>query len=319
MNVVVFGSINLDLVARSPRIPVPSETLTGYSFASVPGGKGANQAVAVARLSVPTQMVGRVGGDAFGQDLLKGLQASGVNCDRIQIDRSTHSGVALITVDDASENSIVVIPGANGKVDQSDIDRLQAVLSDRPTPQVLLLQLEIPLPMVISAAQVARSAGVTVILDPAPARSDLPSDLYPLIDILTPNQVEAGQLTGLPVSDFESATQAAIVLQRRGVKTVIVKLGKQGALCHSETETFQIPSFPVQAIDTVAAGDAFNGGLAAAIAIGMPFRQATTQAAAVAALAVTKAGAQPSLPTKAELAEFLTHYQVSSSSNATTI
>jgi ribokinase len=308
MNVVVFGSINLDLVARSPRIPVPGETLTGHSFASVPGGKGANQAVAVARLGLPTQMVGRVGGDAFGQDLLQGLQASGVNCDRIQIDRSTHSGVALITVDDASENSIVVIPGANGKVDRSDIDRLQSVLIDRPTPQVLLLQLEIPLPMVIAAAQVARSAGATVILDPAPARSDLPSDLYPLIDILTPNQVEAEQLTGLPVNDFDSATQAAIVLQRRGVKTVIVKLGKQGALCHSQTETFQISSFPVQAIDTVAAGDAFNGGLAAAIAIAMPFRQATTQAAAVAALSVTKAGAQPSLPTKAELAEFLTHY-----------
>ena len=305
MSVVVFGSINLDLVARSPRIPVPGETLTGNSFETIPGGKGANQAVAVARLGVPTQLVGRVGGDAFGQTLLQGLQDSGVGCDRVTIDPSTHSGVALITVDAASENSIVVIPGANGKVDRSDIDRLQAVLNADPIPKVLLLQLEIPLPMVIAAAETAQAAGVTVILDPAPARSDLPDALYPLIDIITPNQVEAGQLAGFPVSDFESARAAAIVLRQRGIRTVIVKLGKQGALCLSEAETYQIPSFPVQAIDTVAAGDAFNGGLAAAIATGMAFRQATTQAAAVAALSVTRAGAQPSLPTKAELAAFL--------------
>jgi ribokinase len=305
MSVIVFGSINLDLVARSPRIPAPGETLTGDSFETLPGGKGANQAVAVARLDVPTQLVGRVGGDAFGQTLLQGLRESGVGCDRVRIDPSTHSGVALITVDATSENSIVVIPGANGKVDQSDIDRLQAALAHNPAPTVLLLQLEIPLPMVIAAAHAAHAAGVTVILDPAPARSDLPDELYALIDIATPNQIEAGQLSGVPVRDFESAAQAAIVLKRRGVRTVIVKLGKAGALCLSESETFQIPSFPVSAVDTVGAGDAFNGGLAAAIATGMSFRQAITQAAAVAALSVTKAGAQPSLPTKAELAAFL--------------
>jgi ribokinase len=308
MSIVVFGSINLDLVARSPRIPAPGETLTGNSFETIPGGKGANQAVAAARLGVPTQMMGRVGGDAFGQTLLQGLRESGVDCDRVRIDPSTHSGVALITVDAASENSIVVIPGANGNVDQSDIDRLQAVLAHDPAPKVLLLQLETPLPMVIAAAQAAQAAGVTVILDPAPARSDLPNELYGLIDIATPNQIEAEQLTGFPVREFESAASAAIALRQRGIRTVIVKLGKQGALCVSETETFQIPSFPVQAIDTVGAGDAFNGGLAAAIASGIPFRQATIQAAAVAALSVTKAGAQPSLPTKAELAEFLARH-----------
>ena len=305
MSVVVFGSINLDLVARSLRIPAPGETLTGDSFETIPGGKGANQAVAVARLGVSTQMVGRVGGDSFGQTLLQGLQENGVGCDRVTTDPSTHSGVALITVDAASENTIVVIPGANGKVDRSDIDRLQVILNADPKPQVLLLQLEIPLPMVIAAAEAAHAAGVTVILDPAPARSDLPDDLYSLIDIVTPNQVEAGQLVGFPVNDFESATAAAILLRQRGIRTVIVKLGRQGALCLSEAEMFQIPSFPVRPIDTVAAGDAFNGGLAAAIATGITFRQATTQAAAVAALSVTKAGAQPSLPTKAELAAFL--------------
>ena len=305
MSVVVFGSINLDLVARSPRIPAPGETLTGDSFETIPGGKGANQAVAVARLGVPTQMVGRVGGDPFGQTLLHGLQESGVGCDRVTIDPSTHSGVALITVDGASENTIVVVPGANGKVDRSDIDQLQVILNADPKPQVLLLQLEIPLPMVIAAAEVAQAAGVSVILDPAPARSDLPEALYSSIDIITPNQVEAGQLAGFPVNDFESATAAAIGLRQLGIRTVIVKLGKRGALYLSEAETFQIPSFPVPAIDTVGAGDAFNGGLAAAIATGMTFRQATTQAAAVAALSVTRAGAQPSMPTKAELAAFL--------------
>jgi ribokinase len=302
MSVVVFGSINMDLVARSPRLPAPGETLVGHSFETVPGGKGANQAVAVARLGIPTEMVGRVGGDAFGQTLLQGLQASGVGCDRVLVDKTTHSGVAVISVDDSSENTIIIIAGANGQVGQADIDRLSTVLSQA---KVLMLQLEVPLAAVVAAAKAAKAAGVTVLLDPAPARSDLPDDLYRYIDIITPNQVETSQLVNFPVTDFNSARQAAEVLHQRGVGTVITKLGKQGALCLSRDETFEIPVFPVKAIDTVAAGDAFNGGLAAGLAAGMPLQQATTQAAAVAALSVTKAGAQPSLPTRDELAAFL--------------
>ncbi len=302
MSVLVFGSINMDLVARTPRLPSPGETLTGHAFETIPGGKGANQAVAVARLGVPVQMVGRVGNDTFGQTLLAGLQADGVGGDRILQDSTTHSGIALISVDDTSENTIIVIPGANGRVDETDVKRLEEVL---PQAQVLLLQLEIPLPAVVAAASAAKQSGVTVILDPAPARTDLPAELYPLVDILTPNQVEAAQLVGFPVTDRDSAIAAAKVLQGRGVTTVIVKLGKQGALCLSADGTFDIPSFPVTAVDTVAAGDAFNGGLAAGLAEGQLLPDATTQATAVAALSVTRAGAQPSLPTRSELDAFL--------------
>lgn len=302
MSVIVFGSINMDLVARTPRIPAPGETLIGHKFETVPGGKGANQAVAVARLGIPTQMVGRVGNDTFGHDLLQGLRASNVDCDYVLTDQTTHSGVALITVDDSSENNIVIIPGANGLVDETDVERLQPLL---PEAKALLLQLEVPLDAVVAAAQAAKQAGVTVILDPAPARTDLPADLYPLIDIVTPNQVETGQLVGFPVTDLETARKAAAVLHKRGVGAVITKLGKRGALCMAQTETFEIPAYSVKAVDTVAAGDAFNGGLAAGLAAGMTLRQATKQASAVAALSVTKAGAQPSLPTRAELDAFL--------------
>jgi ribokinase len=305
MSVLVFGSINMDLVVRTPRIPQPGETLTGHSFETVPGGKGANQAVAVARLGIATRMVGRVGNDQFGQTLVAGLTASGVDCAAVVQDATTHSGVAMITVDDASENNIVIVPGANGKLDQTDIQRLEPLLADA---QVLLLQLEVPLAEVVAAARVAKQAGLTVILDPAPARTDLPPDLYPLIDIITPNQVETGQLVGFPVPDLSTAGQAIQELQRRGVKTVITKLGKQGALCQTETDRFEIPAFPVTAVDTVAAGDAFNGGLAAGLAAGLPLSQAARQAAAVAALSVTKPGAQPSLPTRAELEAFLAEW-----------
>ena len=302
MSVIVFGSINMDLVARTPRLPKPGETLTGHSFEMVPGGKGANQAIAVARLGIPTAMVGRVGNDSFGQRLLTGLKTDGVQCDRVLTDESIHSGVAVIAVDDASENNIIVIPGANGQVGDVDVDRVRELL---PQASVLLLQLEIPINTVIAAAQAAKQLGVTVILDPAPARSVFPPELYSLIDIITPNQVETSQLVGFPVKDQETAMRAATQLHHQGVPTVITKLGKLGAFCLTETETFLIPSFPVKAVDTVAAGDAFNGGLAAGLAAGLSLHQAATQASAVAALSVTKAGAQPSLPTREDLMTFL--------------
>ncbi|WAL58128.1 ribokinase [Thermocoleostomius sinensis] len=304
MSVVVFGSINMDLVVRAPRLPAPGETLMGHSFETVPGGKGANQAVAVARLGIATEMIGRVGHDAFGQTLLQGLQASGVGCNRVLIDQTTHSGVAVISVDDSSENTIIIVPGANGQIDEVDINRLLPVLSQA---KVLMLQLEVPLAAVTAAAKAAKAAGVTVLLDPAPARADLPDELYGYVDLITPNQVETSQLVNFPVTDLAAAEKAAAVLHQRGVETVITKLGKRGALCLSREETFEIPVFPVNAVDTVAAGDAFNGGLAAGLAAGMSLKQAATQAAAVAALSVTKAGAQPSLPTKEDLTVFLSN------------
>jgi ribokinase len=302
MTVLVFGSVNMDLVARTPRLPIPGETLTGYRFDTISGGKGANQAVAAARLGVPTQLVGRVGSDRFGHDLLTRLQGFGVGCDRLLRDELAQSGVAVIEVDDAGENHIIIIPGANGQVDGTDVERLQPLLQ---TAQLLLLQLEIPLTAVIAAAQAAQAAGVTVILDPAPAQTRLPKELYASVNIITPNQVEASQLVGFAVKDAETAAEAASVLRRRGVQTAIVKLGKQGALCQTASETFSISAFPVEVVDTVAAGDAFNGGLAAALAKGLPLRQAVTWASAVAALSVTKAGAQSSLPDLQEVEDFL--------------
>ncbi|NJN85318.1 MAG: ribokinase [Leptolyngbyaceae cyanobacterium SL_7_1] len=302
MSAVVFGSINMDLVARVPRLPLPGETLTGTEFVTLPGGKGANQAVAIARLAVPVQLVGRVGADQFGDRLRQGLEENGVECTGVAIDASTSSGIALIAVDDRAENHIILIPGANGRVDETDIARLGQSL---PHAQLLLLQLEIPLEAVVAAAQQARAIGVAVMLDPAPAPSTLPPDLYPLIDILTPNQVEVAQLVGFPVNDVPSAVRAATQLRQWGVEMVIVKLGSQGAICVSQEGTEIVPAFPVKAIDTVAAGDAFNGGLAAALTEGLSPSQALRWASATAALAVTKAGAQPSLPTRSQLAAFL--------------
>jgi ribokinase len=195
-----------------------------------------------------------------------------------------------------------VIPGANGTVGAADVDRLTQHL---PKATALLLQLEIPLPAVVAAAQAAHSAGVKVILDPAPAQVALPTDLYALISIITPNAIEAAQLVGFPVHDADSAAQAATILQQRGVETVVIKLGATGVFCATAEESFFIPAFKVEAVDTVAAGDAFNGGLAAALAEGLSIREAIVWGAATGALAATKAGAQASLPDRATVEAFL--------------
>lgn len=302
MSVVVFGSINMDLVARSPRLPIPGETLTGYDFSAVPGGKGANQAVAAARLGLPTQMVGRVGSDSFGRELLAHLGWAGVKRDRLYVDPSAHSGVAMIAVDDRAENHIIVVPGANGHVGAEDVLRLKDLLA---SAKVLLLQLEIPLPAVLQAAAAARAMGVKVILDPAPAQTNLPPELYTLIDIITPNQIEAGQLVGFPVPNTEMAAEAALVLRDRGIKTVIIKMGERGVLCISPEERFARPAFAVNAVDTVAAGDAFNGALGAALAEGRSLQQAVAWGTAAGAIAVTRLGAQSAMPSRTELMQFL--------------
>ncbi|MBW4516625.1 MAG: ribokinase [Timaviella obliquedivisa GSE-PSE-MK23-08B] len=296
MSVLVFGSLNMDLVTRTHRLPQAGETIAGYSFETVPGGKGANQAVAVARLEVPVHMGGRVGGDEFGKMLIESLQLAGVNCEGIKVDETTRSGVAAIAIDDSGENHIIIVAGANGQVDASDVDRLPLL-----EIQVLLLQLEIPLAIVLAAAQVAKQAGITVILDPAPAANQLPAELYAAIDILTPNQVEAEQLTGIAVQDQASAILAARRLRQQGIGTVIIKMGAQGALCATAAEEFWVSPFAVRAIDTVAAGDAFNGGLAAALAEGRSLPEACRWAAAAGALATTVKGAQSAMPTRAEL------------------
>jgi len=302
MSIIVFGSINLDLVATTPRLPIAGETLLGHNFFQVPGGKGANQAVALTRLGIPTHMVGRVGTDSFGTDLMYNLQKSGVQTDNISVDETVSSGVAMIAVDDRGENQIIVVPGANGRINQEDIEQLSDLL---PNSTALLLQFEIPMAAVVAAAKVAHLAGVKVILDPAPAQSHVPDELYPLVDIITPNEVEAGQLVGFPVNGEESAKQAAGVLLQRGVKCAIAKLGAKGVFCATAEESFFVPAFPIQVVDTVAAGDAFNGGLAAALYEGLSLHQAVVWGAAAGALAATKPGAQTSLPDRLTFDAFL--------------
>ena len=298
MPILVFGSLNMDLVAQVPRLPQAGETLLGTGFATVPGGKGANQAVAAARLGAPTTMVGRVGNDSFGPLLCDSLRVAGVTTELVVADHGP-SGVALIAVDGVGENQIVVVPGANGHVDASDVGRLPLTAE----ASVLLMQFEIPLMAVQAAAE--RASDHLVIVDPAPARADLSASFYGLIDILTPNQTEASQLTGMEVHDVATAMEAAQILRQRGTSTVIVKLGSQGAVAVSKSEVFHLPAFQVAAVDTVAAGDAFNGGLAVALWEGQSLRESMTWASAVAALSVMNAGAQPSMPTREQVEDFL--------------
>ena len=300
MTVVVFGSINMDLVVRTPRLPAPGETLTGYTFFTAPGGKGATQAVACARLGAPTRMVGRVGDDLFGEQLRASLRSFGVQDDGV-LTTPGPSGVALIAVDDLAENTIVIVPGANGSVSIADIPRLEAVLDGA---RILLVQLEVPIETVVAAARAAHTRGVTVILDPAPALP-LPDELYALADIITPNEHEAATLTGIAVRDDQGAIAAARALIARGARRVAIKLGARGALT-ADTEGEQFwSSFTVTPVDTVAAGDAFNGGLAVALSEGRSFDEAIRWGLAAGALSVTRHGAQPSMPERNEVLTLL--------------
>lgn len=295
---IAFGSINMDLVATTPKLPVPGETLLGHNFFTVPGGKGANQAVALARLGVTTYMVGRVGDDTFGNQLLKTLLAAGVNIENVLVDESARSGVALISIDDAGENQIIVVPGANGCVDSTDVDNLNSLL---PHCRVLLMQFEIPLPTILLAAQAAKRLGVIVILDPAPVLKEIPAELYPLVDVITPNETEIGQLVGFAINDLDAAARATNILLQRGVGCAIAKLGMKGVICATREETFFVPAFPVETVDTVGAGDAFSGGYGG----GYVITTSRSLGAAAGAIAATKSGAQSSMPTKEVLMDFL--------------
>ena len=301
-NIVVLGSLNIDLVTNSPHLPNAGETITGDSFAMNLGGKGANQAIAVSRLGLPCQMVGRIGNDSFGSTLVQSLQHHQVDTTGILIDESVHTGVAMITVDRAGENHIIVIPEANGNLDETDVQRLRPYLEGA---NFLLMQLEIPLFVVEAASKLAQTMGVKVILDPAPAQT-LPLSLYQQIDIITPNTSEAEKLAGFPITDQQSAQKATQYFQEQGVPTPIITLGSQGVYCASGEERLFIPSFEVDSvIDTVAAGDAFNGALAVALSQGMKLENALTFASAAGALTVTKSGAQSALPTQEAVFKFL--------------
>ncbi len=300
MSVIVLGSINMDLVARTSRLPVPGETVPGDGFWTAPGGKGANQAVACARLGAATHMIGRVGDDVFGNALRDELQAAGVDVTDVMTTPGP-SGVAVIAVDAAAENTIIVVPGANAKVGEEDLRRLEEVV---PAARVLLLQLEVPVETVVAAAEIARAAGVTTILDPAPARP-LPQEIYGLVDVITPNESEAAALAGFPVRDEHDARRAAQLLLDRGARSLIVKMGGRGAYVHDGTHGRLLPAFKVVPVDTVAAGDAFNGALAAALSEGLPFDEAVRWGLAGGALSVTRQGAQQAMAGREALLQML--------------
>jgi len=296
--ILVIGSLNADLVVRTPRFPAPGETISGGDLAIIPGGKGANQAVAVARQGTSVAMVGRVGSDSFGPTLIQNLQNNKVDTNLVQISDSA-TGTAIIVVDSSGQNSIVLSPGANDKVTPADVDAVYF-----QDANMLLLQLEIPLETVIHAASVARQNGLRVILNPAPARS-LPDSLLADVDILVPNESELKLLSGQSVTDIDSAASAARTVLAKGVKTVIVTLGSNGALLVTDERIAHIPTFSVDVVDTTAAGDAFIGGLAAALLKGKALEEAVRYGNASGALAATKFGAQPSLPTQDEVEQLL--------------
>ncbi len=301
-NILTLGSLNMDLITRTPRLPAPGETILGTAFSTAPGGKGANQAIAAAKLGAPVKMIGRVGADDFGKMLRHNLNAAGVDTQYLITDAKTATGIASIWVDDAGQNSIIVAPGANARVNRADVDAAAAAFRDA---RVIVAQLEIPLDTVEYAFQLARKHNRLTILNPAPAQP-LTRDLLALADLLIPNETEATLLTGIQTVDFESAQNAARVLRESGARRVLITLGAQGAVWVDDDAPAQsIAPFPVRVVDTTAAGDAFVGALAASLARDNDWTTSLRQASAAGALATTKLGAQPALPTRAELDAFL--------------
>ena len=297
---VVLGSANMDLVVHSSHIAAPGETVLGHAFRQIPGGKGANQAVAAARLGAAVAFVGRVGNDAFGEQLRSCLQNAGIDATCLRSDPNEPTGVALIGVDDRGQNAITVASGANFRVDESDVEDASPFVAEA---SALLLQLEIPPGAVRHAISRARQSGIRVILNPAPASlaDPLPDALLAQIDVLTPNEHEAAALLGYETTDGLDWMDAAARLHARGVKFVIITLGAEGCVLADATGVRHIPAIPVTAVDTTAAGDCFTGALAVALAEGRSPDAAAGFAAAAAAISVTRSGAQPSLPFRSEV------------------
>lgn len=298
VKVAVVGSLNMDFVIQAPRFPHPGETLTGHAFRNVPGGKGANQAIAASRLGAHVTMVGRVGDDIFGRRLQSALEEDGVDTQHVTFDRHASTGTAAILVEDSGENRIVVVPGANGALTPENVQEAASTIAHS---DILLLQLEVPLPAIVRAVEIAHQGKTRVILNPAPAQL-LPPSLISQVDYLIPNEVEAAMLAG---GTGERPLRAAQVLRQMGVSAVVVTLGARGALLVDDAGAIQAEAVSVQAIDTTAAGDAFVAAFAVAIASGKPAPEALHWANAAGALATTKLGAQPSLPTLQALLELL--------------
>jgi ribokinase len=296
--ILVVGSLNTDLVVRVPRFPQPGETISGDDLQVIPGGKGANQAVAAARLGADVSMLGRVGKDNFGDFLLDNLKSNHVDSQLVQRDDAS-TGTAIIAVDASGQNNIILSAGANGKVSPKDIESASFL-----NHSLLLLQLEIPMPTVLRAAQRAQENNMRVILNPAPAQ-EIPAELIALADFIIPNETELGLLSNHMVNDIPSAEKAARTLLEHGAKNVIVTLGSKGALIVNTHTSKQVDTFRVNVVDTTAAGDAFIGGFATQLLESDDLLSAVRYGCACGALATTKFGAQPSLPTKTEVEKIL--------------
>ena len=300
--IVVVGSSNMDLVVKAKRIPAIGETILGGDFIMVPGGKGANQAVAAAKLGAEVYFVAKLGDDIFAEKSLENFKREGVKTKYVTRTKKAASGVALITVDDKGDNVIVVAPGANRELSPEDVSKAETYIA---ASGALVVQLEVPIVTVEFAAQLAYSCGVPVILDPAPAQKLSPA-LLKIVDVLKPNETEAQILTGIEVRDEDSARKAARSLLKSGVKAVILTMGAKGFLMASQDGMEFVPGIKVDTVDATAAGDAFTGSLAVKVAEAKSLREAALFANYVAALSVTKMGAQASMPTKETVEDFIT-------------
>lgn len=295
--IFVIGSSNTDMVVKSQKLPAPGETIIGGTFLMNPGGKGANQAVAAAKLGANVTFISKTGNDIFGKQAIQGFQREGINTDFVFTDLENPSGVALILVDAKGENSIAVASGANGNLQISEVEKAIGQIMPNDT---VLFQLEIPIPTVEFSIKKCFKRGAKVILNPAPAQT-LDESVFKYLDIITPNETEAELLTGIKVIDLNTAEQAALILHEKGVKNVIITLGSRGAYLHNETINHLIPAPIVEATDTTAAGDVFNGALAVALSEGQDLEQAISFACRAAAISVTRMGAQASAPKRSEI------------------
>ena len=302
-HILVVGSLNADLVVRVLRFPQPGETISGEDLQVIPGGKGANQAVAAARLGSQVSMLGRVGKDSFGGFLLDNLGSNQVDSQFVKREDAS-TGTAIIVVDPNGQNSIVLSAGANGKVSPADVESASFLNYD-----LLLLQLEIPVPAVLAAARRAKANNLQVILNPAPAR-EISDELIALVDFIIPNESELRLLTGTDVKDVASAERASHILLQRGAQNVIVTLGEKGALIVNSKQVTHVDTFRVDVVDTTAAGDAFIGGFSTALLQNMSLEESVRYGCACGALAASKFGAQPSLPGKEEVERLLSHFPI---------
>ena len=305
MNLVVFGSINMDLTTYVPRLPQLGETLRASSYITVPGGKGLNQAVAAARLGAPVKFIGRVGNDTFGREVLEIISTEKVDTSLIQLDPAHATGLAVISVDENADNCITIISGANLALDKDEIEKARIVLE---SAAVLLVQLETNMDATMQVVQIAHELEVKVVFDPAPAQT-IPAERYHEIDVITPNEIETEILLGIRPTDEATAFRAADEFLKRGVGTAVIKLGPRGVYFKNAQGSGFVAPYPVKAIDSVAAGDAFNGGIGVALLEGKSMTEAVRWGAGAGALAITRKGAMPAMPYRSELLKLIGEHQ----------